>query len=106
MAYQCEKHVLVIMTDMSSYAEALREVVTYLPSSLCRAEFLVRYPQSLPIILWKAIQLPLDTLASLVAEAETVIFTKSHSKHGGGLFFERGSQKNLHMWATGHGHLP
>jgi len=25
MAYQCEKHVLVIMTDMSSYAEALRE---------------------------------------------------------------------------------
>ena len=27
MAYQCEKHVLVIMTDMSSYAEALREVL-------------------------------------------------------------------------------
>lgn len=26
MAYQCEKHVLVILTDMSSYAEALREV--------------------------------------------------------------------------------
>ncbi|KII61700.1 V-type proton ATPase subunit B [Thelohanellus kitauei] len=26
LAYQCEKHVLVIMTDMSSYAEALREV--------------------------------------------------------------------------------
>jgi V-type H+-transporting ATPase subunit B len=25
-AYQCEKHVLVILTDMSSYAEALREV--------------------------------------------------------------------------------
>lgn len=25
LAYQCEKHVLVIMTDMSSYAEALRE---------------------------------------------------------------------------------
>jgi len=34
MAYQCEKHVLVIMTDMSSYAEALREVATYLASSL------------------------------------------------------------------------
>jgi len=29
MAYQCEKHVLVIMTDMSSYAEALREVCVY-----------------------------------------------------------------------------
>jgi len=29
MAYQCEKHVLVIMTDMSSYAEALREVQSY-----------------------------------------------------------------------------
>jgi len=29
MAYQCEKHVLVIMTDMSSYAEALREVRHY-----------------------------------------------------------------------------
>lgn len=26
MAYQCEKHILVILTDMSSYAEALREV--------------------------------------------------------------------------------
>jgi len=25
-AYQCEKHVLVILTDMSSYADALREV--------------------------------------------------------------------------------
>ena len=30
LAYQCEKHVLVILTDMSSYAEALREV-----SNLC-----------------------------------------------------------------------
>ncbi|KAG8227188.1 hypothetical protein J437_LFUL003394 [Ladona fulva] len=27
LAYQCEKHVLVILTDMSSYAEALREIV-------------------------------------------------------------------------------
>ncbi|NXA57070.1 VATB1 ATPase, partial [Nothocercus julius] len=27
LAYQCEKHVLVILTDMSSYAEALREEV-------------------------------------------------------------------------------
>ncbi len=26
LAYHCEKHVLVILTDMSSYAEALREV--------------------------------------------------------------------------------
>ena len=26
LAYECEKHVLVIMTDMSSYADALREV--------------------------------------------------------------------------------
>ena len=24
LAYQCEKHMLVILTDMSSYAEALR----------------------------------------------------------------------------------
>lgn len=30
LAYQCEKHVLVILTDMSSYAEALREVDTVL----------------------------------------------------------------------------
>jgi len=64
----------------------------------------MRYPQSLPIILWKAIQLPLDTLASLVAEVETVNFTKFRSKYGGGLFFERGLGKNLHMWATAHGH--
>uniref|UniRef100_A0AC35U034 Vacuolar proton pump subunit B n=1 Tax=Rhabditophanes sp. KR3021 TaxID=114890 RepID=A0AC35U034_9BILA len=26
LAYQCDKHVLVVLTDMSSYAEALREV--------------------------------------------------------------------------------
>ena len=30
LAYQCEKHVLVILTDMSSYAEALREVKSFL----------------------------------------------------------------------------
>lgn len=29
LAYQCEKHVLVILTDMSSYAEALREVTFF-----------------------------------------------------------------------------
>ena len=28
-AYQLEKHVLVILTDMSSYADALREVCPY-----------------------------------------------------------------------------
>lgn len=28
LAYQCDKHILVILTDMSSYAEALREVFT------------------------------------------------------------------------------
>ncbi|CAK6972683.1 V-type proton ATPase subunit B%2C partial [Scomber scombrus] len=33
LAYQCEKHVLVILTDMSSYAEALRELVAH--SSQC-----------------------------------------------------------------------
>lgn len=26
LAFQCEKHVLVVMTDVASYAEALREV--------------------------------------------------------------------------------
>ncbi|KAI1238057.1 V-type proton ATPase subunit B, partial [Lamprotornis superbus] len=31
LAYQCEKHVLVILTDMSSYAEALREVTAGWP---------------------------------------------------------------------------
>lgn len=45
LAYQCEKHVLVILTDMSSYAEALREVrglakgVSFLPAPV---------PQSTP----------------------------------------------------------
>lgn len=29
LAYQCENHVLVILTDMSSYAEALREVSSW-----------------------------------------------------------------------------
>jgi len=27
LAYECGKHVLVILTDMSSYADALREVM-------------------------------------------------------------------------------
>lgn len=34
LAYQCEKHVLVILTDMSSYAEALREVSACPPASI------------------------------------------------------------------------
>ena len=29
LAYECGKHVLVILTDMSSYADALREVITW-----------------------------------------------------------------------------
>uniref|UniRef100_A0A8C4DY31 V-type proton ATPase subunit B, brain isoform n=1 Tax=Dicentrarchus labrax TaxID=13489 RepID=A0A8C4DY31_DICLA len=38
LAYQCEKHVLVILTDMSSYAEALREVSRcFSPGRRCRA---------------------------------------------------------------------
>lgn len=41
LAYQCEKHVLVILTDMSSYAEALREV-----SWLARGVRLSPRPQS------------------------------------------------------------
>jgi flagellar biosynthesis/type III secretory pathway ATPase len=28
LAYECGKHVLVILTDMSSYADALREVLS------------------------------------------------------------------------------
>lgn len=28
LAYECGKHVLVILTDMSSYADALREVIS------------------------------------------------------------------------------
>lgn len=38
LAYQCEKHVLVILTDMSSYAEALREVIFF----LIKMDYLVR----------------------------------------------------------------
>lgn len=34
LGYQCEKHVLVILTDMSSYAEALREVSVCPPGDL------------------------------------------------------------------------
>lgn len=30
LAYECGKHVLVILTDMSSYADALREVTQFL----------------------------------------------------------------------------
>lgn len=29
LAYECGKHVLVILTDMSSYADALREVCNF-----------------------------------------------------------------------------
>lgn len=34
LAYECGKHVLVILTDMSSYADALREVISQLLYSL------------------------------------------------------------------------
>lgn len=34
LAYECGKHVLVILTDMSSYADALREVMTLLSAEL------------------------------------------------------------------------
>ena len=30
LAYECGKHVLVILTDMSSYADALREVISHI----------------------------------------------------------------------------
>ena len=40
LAYQCEKHVLVILTDMSSYAEALREV--------CHCDYLKHYIANFP----------------------------------------------------------
>lgn len=43
LAYQCEKHVLVILTDMSSYAEALREVIFF----LIKMDYLVRVILSL-----------------------------------------------------------
>ena len=46
LAYQCDKHVLVILTDMSSYADALREV------SAAREEVPGRrgYPGSQPLV--------------------------------------------------------
>lgn len=34
LAYECGKHVLVILTDMSSYADALREVMLNIPSTV------------------------------------------------------------------------
>lgn len=43
LAYQCEKRVLVILTDMSSYAEALREVIFF----LIKMDYLVRVILSL-----------------------------------------------------------
>ena len=44
LAYQCEKHVLVILTDMSSYAEALREVRMWYPHlTLIELVLLYRY---------------------------------------------------------------
>ncbi len=35
LAYLCEKHILVILTVMSSYAEALREVATVQSACVC-----------------------------------------------------------------------
>lgn len=44
LAYQCEKHVLIILTDMSSYAEALREVSVVLHDvQFIRQMFVVHY---------------------------------------------------------------
>jgi V-type H+-transporting ATPase subunit B len=38
LAYQCNKHVLVILTDMSSYADALREVCVHNCACVCVCE--------------------------------------------------------------------
>jgi len=35
LAYECGKHVLVILTDMSSYADALREVMSFTVLCVC-----------------------------------------------------------------------
>ena len=42
LAYQCDKHVLVILTDMSSYADALREVSLPPPRHILRIPLWVR----------------------------------------------------------------
>ena len=56
LAYECGKHVLVILTDMSSYADALREV------SAAREEVPGRrgYPGDPPVYL-RVFQIPLHT---------------------------------------------
>ncbi|KAG5563958.1 hypothetical protein RHGRI_000211 [Rhododendron griersonianum] len=54
LAYECGKHVLVILTDMSSYADALREVITYLlPERKC--------PEGVGILIYP----PINVLPSL-----------------------------------------
>ena len=44
LAYECGKHVLVILTDMSSYADALREVNFYFCYSTKSVNLLYRCP--------------------------------------------------------------
>jgi V-type H+-transporting ATPase subunit B len=41
LAYQCNKHVLVILTDMSSYADALREVCVHDYACVCECVCLI-----------------------------------------------------------------
>ena len=52
LAYECGKHVLVILTDMSSYADALREV------SAAREEVPGRrgYPGAFSLVLFELMQ--------------------------------------------------
>ena len=47
-AYQCDKHVLVVMTDMSSYADALREVRTPHATAIHRTGLPTKAQQSTP----------------------------------------------------------
>lgn len=45
LAYECGKHVLVILTDMSSYADALREVTPEFPAltDICQVPRIIFY---------------------------------------------------------------
>ena len=75
LAYECGKHVLVILTDMSSYADALREV------SAAREEVPGRrgYPGAL---LAHGLLLPLPVPVHLLPQHRVIVFLCSVSVSG------------------------
>ncbi|EEC16877.1 vacuolar H+-ATPase V1 sector, subunit B, putative [Ixodes scapularis] len=82
LAYQCEKHVLVILTDMSSYAEALREVSAAREERAGRVEGRNGSITQIPILTMPNddITHPIPDLTGYITEGQVYVDRQLHNR--------------------------